>query len=142
MILHNPKSSIDFRNSLFPLQKNGIDFIVEVSNGLKNRIAIMVYFLLYDLSCKSNNKEHTIVASHEHIANRLKISVRSSARAIRYLKLKGYIDAYQLKNTGKKHQPNTMKIKYPEHFLYPILECSESQDANFVHLNEGESHDC
>lgn len=112
------------------LPNNGIDFIVQISNSLKNRIAIMVYFLLYDLSCKSSNKENTVVASHEQIAIRLNISVRSSARAIRFLRLKGYIDAYQLKNTGKKYQPNTIKIKYPEHLLCPMSEHNESQGNN------------
>lgn len=123
-------------------QHSVVDFVVEVSKALKNKIAVMVYVLLCDLSCKSTNKERTIVASHEQIANRLDISVRSSARAIRFLKLKGYIDAYRLKSTGKKYQPNTIKVKCPEHLVYKILEYSDCQSIPLVHLTSGESDDC
>jgi hypothetical protein len=119
-----------------------VDFVVEVSKGLRNKIAVMVYILLYDLACKSNNIDNTIVASHEQIADRLDISVRSSARAIQFLRLNGYIEAYRLQNTGKKYQPNTIKVKFPGNLMCKMLDHSDPQRIPFVHLNAGEHDDC
>jgi len=77
-----------------------------VVQNLHSRTAFLVYLVLVDLVEKSESSDATVIISHAKIAEFIRSSVRTSVRAIRYLKRKGYIEI-----VDKRYNANRIKVK-------------------------------
>jgi len=77
-----------------------------VVQNLHSRTAFLVYLVLVDLVEKSESGDATVIISHAEIAKFIRASVRTSVRAIRYLKRKGYIEI-----VDKRYNANRIKVK-------------------------------
>lgn len=77
-----------------------------IIKDLQNHTAFAVYLILLDLVDKSGTDDQMVTISHRKIGSLINVSVRTSIRAIRCLKRKGYIET-----TDKRYQPNEIRVK-------------------------------
>ena len=108
-------------------------FLTKEIEDISCRTTAVVYFLLYDLAELPGVVEHTVNASHKTIAEQLKASPRTAARALTKLRDLGYIDINRQGSATMGYRSNKIKVRFPARLIKSIL-----PETNFKLSDKGQ----